>query len=82
MSVFLTNRGETPARVTLDLADRKFQQCVDAECLTGPDPLAVNSWENPSVIAPRSFSEIRLEEGRAEMELPPYSFVAASLALK
>ena len=82
LSVFLTNRGESPARVSLDLADRKFQGGVEAECLTGPDPLAANSWENPSVIVPQGFSAIRLEEGRVEMELPPYSFVAASLALE
>ncbi|MEE3326540.1 MAG: alpha-L-arabinofuranosidase C-terminal domain-containing protein [Myxococcota bacterium] len=82
LAVFLTNRGETPARVTLDLADRSFQGGVDAECLTGPDPLSAKSWEDPSIITPRAFTGFQFDGGKAEMELPPYSFLAASLALK
>ena len=81
LNVFLTNRGETSARVTLDLADRDFKGSATAECLTGPDPLAVNRWDAPAVIAPKAFSEFSFDEKRVELELPPYSFLAISLAL-
>ena len=82
LSVFLTNRSEATSSVTLDLADRRFQGSVDAECIAGSDPMASNTWENPSVIVPRTFSDLRVEGGKVEMTLPPYSFVAASLELQ
>jgi alpha-L-arabinofuranosidase len=82
LHVFLTNRNlDETAGVEIRLADRDIMSVTSAEVLTGPDAKACNSFEQPDVIRPRPLSEVHLENGRAELELPPISFAAITFQL-
>ena len=82
LHVFFTNRslGEA-AEVGVALADAAIASCASAEVLAGPDPKAANSFDAPDVVRPTPFDGVRVEHGRATWELPPLSFVAATLLL-
>ena len=81
LHVFLTNRSASASQVEIQLADRKLSGAYNAECLTGPDPLACNRWETPDVISPKAFSDCKIDGSSVDLTLPPYSFVAATLQL-
>ncbi|MDG2306195.1 MAG: alpha-L-arabinofuranosidase C-terminal domain-containing protein [Candidatus Binatia bacterium] len=82
MHVFATNRSLTEtAPLRVDLADRQVAALVDAEIVTGDDPKAENSFENPNVIVPRSFGDVRVDAGAAVAELAPLSVVAMTFEL-
>ncbi len=46
--------------------------------LAGNDPKAANSFEKPNGVTPRTLDAIRVEDGRAELLLPPLSFTVAA----
>ena len=82
LHVFVTNRSlDQTATVEIGLADRDIKSVRSAEVLTGPDAKAFNSFEKPDQVTPRPFSEYRLENGRAELELAPLSFAAVTFQL-
>jgi alpha-N-arabinofuranosidase len=82
LHVFLVNRSEVEAApVRVELADRAIEAVESAECVTGPDAKAANSFEQPSVITARPFTDARAARGAARLELPPLSVVAATLRL-
>lgn len=81
--VFLTNRNvDEAARIQINMADRNIARLVNAELLTGPDAKASNSFEQPDIIKPSSFSECRIVNGIAELELPALSVSAITLQLE
>lgn len=83
LHVFITNRNlDEAARVQINLADRNIATLLGGELLTGPDAKAVNSFEHPNIIKPRPYSECRLENGRAAVELPPLSVLAVTFRLE
>jgi alpha-N-arabinofuranosidase len=82
LHVFATNRSLTddaPLRVVL--ADRAIAEVVDCEAVTGDDPKAENSFEDPSRIRSEKFEEVRVSGGAVEARLPPMSVVAMSFSL-
>jgi alpha-N-arabinofuranosidase len=82
LQVFLTNRSlDEIARVQINLADREITALDAGDLLTGPDARAANSFEQPDVVKSRSFSDVRIVRGRAEMELPPLSLTALTFRL-
>lgn len=82
LHVFLVNRspGEA-APVEVALGDRAIDAVVNAECVTGPDAKAANSFERPFEVVARPFERAGASGGRARLELPPLSAVAASFRL-
>ena len=75
--MFLTNRGlEDPANVDVLLADRAIIGLDSAKVLTGPDAKAANSFERPDVVRPRSFTDVKIDDGQATLSLPPLSATA------
>ena len=82
LHLFVVNRSlDEPARVQVELADRRIAALDCAELLTGPGPKAANSFEQPNLIKSRTFEEARIAAGRAEVELPPLSVTAMTFLL-
>ena len=82
LHLFATNRSLTEAAsIRVVLADHAVTALESAEILTGPDPKAANSYENPDGITPRSFDAVQVVEGQAQLELPPLSVLAATWRL-
>ena len=81
LHVFLTNRDEQAAEVSIHLADTSVTERVDAEILHGPDPKASNDWDKPDVVRAVAFDDCKIENGRISFELPAMSFVAATFRL-
>jgi alpha-N-arabinofuranosidase len=42
--------------------------------LSGDDPKAANSFDNPERVAPRDLGWVQLQDGKLELALPPLSF--------
>ena len=55
---------------------RNIAALDSAKLLTGPGPKAANSFEQPDLIKPQPFEDVRIAAGRAEVELPPLSVAA------
>jgi alpha-N-arabinofuranosidase len=82
LHVFLTNRSmDEPAPVRVDVADRGIATVESAELLTGPDPKAANSFEQPGMVRSVPFPEIGVMEGRLVCDLPPLSLAAVTVRL-
>lgn len=82
LHVFATNRSLTEsAPLTIDLSDRAIAALLDAEILTGIDPKAHNTFEQPDNVVSQSFNDVRIVDGKAVVELPPLSVVAMSFNL-
>ena len=82
LHLFAVNRSlNEPAVVRVELADRDIASLRSAELLTGPDPKAANSFEQPHLIQSQRFEEARIAAGRAELELPPLSVAAMTFRL-
>jgi alpha-N-arabinofuranosidase len=83
LHVFITNRNlDETAPVQIRMADRNIAALDRAESLTGLDPKAFNSFEQPDVIQPSPFSECRIVDGQAELELPALSVTAMTFRLE
>jgi len=82
LHVFATNRSlESAAPLRITLADRPIRSLETAEILTGDDPKAENSFEEPGRIRARQFEDVRPVAGGAVASLPPLSVVALSFEL-
>ena len=80
LQVFAVNRSvDQVAPLRIVLSGATLASAGEAELLTGPGPKAANAFGAPPVVAPCTFDGIGLRDGTAELELPPLSFVAASL---
>ncbi len=82
LHVFATNRSlDEAAELRIDLADGSMASLESGELLTGPDPKAANSFEQPDVIARCDLEGVKVEAGAATVELPPLSFAAMTFRL-
>ena len=83
LHIFITNRNlDETARVQIHIADQNIAALNSAESLTGPDAKAFNSFEQPDILKPGPFSECRIVNGRAELELLPLSVTAITFRLE
>jgi alpha-N-arabinofuranosidase len=83
LHVFITNRSlDEIARVKIKVADQNIAALDNAESLTGPDAKAFNSFEQPDVDKPNLFSECRIVNGQAELEISPMSVSAMTFRLE
>jgi alpha-N-arabinofuranosidase len=77
LHVFLVNRGlEGNQPVTVELFGRHLVGVESAEILTGPGPEAMNTFDQPDLVASRPMSSVDIEPGRAGLALPPLSLAA------
>lgn len=80
--LFLTNRSpDAHAPVHINLADASITRIEDGEQLAGNDPAAVNSFEEPTAVTPRPFTEGVITDGRLTLDLPPLSLTAMTVLL-
>lgn len=83
LGVFVVNRSLAKnAGVRINLHDREIIALKNADLLTGPDAKASNSFEQPDLIVSRPYTDIRITEGKAYLELPPLSLVAMTFLLQ
>jgi alpha-L-arabinofuranosidase len=84
LHVFCTNRSpDRTASLLVELGGpgSEMVEVIDAEILTGPSPEAANTWEAPDVLRREPFDGLSVTSGRLTGELPPLSFLAATLRL-
>jgi len=81
LHVFLTNRDDEATEVAVQLSDVSAVEAISAEILTGHDAKASNDWEARDVIRALPFEDLKIAGQTVTFELPPMSFVAATLRL-
>lgn len=82
LHVFLVNRSQTEsADVEIDLAGMTIQGVDSAEVLTGSDPKAVNTYEQPNTLVSRAFNGVEVRDGKAALRLPALSVTAVSFKI-
>lgn len=83
LHVFLTNRCDNSnMEICVRVSDCDIKGVESAEILTGSDPKAANSFENPDLIKIRPFPEVKLLNGQVVCSLPPLSLTAMTCLLK
>jgi alpha-L-arabinofuranosidase len=80
-AVFIVNRSQSEA-VTAELA---WQGAAPARVsaahqLSGTDPKAANTFEQPDLITPKQLNDLRIDDRRISLRLPPLSFTVLSTA--
>jgi alpha-N-arabinofuranosidase len=82
LSVFACNRSlEESMDLVVRLGDAQVQKLVNGEIVSGKDPKASNSFENPNNVVGQAFKDATVANGVATMKLPPLSVVAATFEL-
>ena len=82
LQFFATNRSpDQSMELEINLADIRMAGVESAEILAGPDVKAANTYEKPNVVRTVAYEGMTVVNGRARCELPPCSFLAASLMI-
>ena len=80
-AVFIVNRSLTESVSTELVWQSAAPKGVSAaHQLSGTDPKAANSWENPHVLVPKDLAGLKISDGKLNLTLPPLSFTAIALA--
>lgn len=74
----LGGRAPSVAPLPIQLADRKIAALESAQTVTGDDPKAENTFEQPDVIRTQDFADESIVGEHGTTELPPLSVIAAS----
>ena len=81
-SIFIVNRSQTERLpLVIHWQDVSPSRITSAQQLSGTDPKAANSWENPNRLVSRPLYAPRIMDGKAELTLPPLSFTALRVKL-
>lgn len=79
-ALFIVNRSLTETQTTDVAWQGDVPTTVTAAYqLAGADPKAVNTWENPNNVAPKQLKNVKIEDGKMRLRLPPLSFTAITL---
>ncbi len=82
LHIFASNRSQTEAaEIQVNLTDRQITGLLNAELLTGPDPKAANTYEQPDTVCSQPFDAVTIQDGLAIFSLPPLSVAAITLQL-
>ena len=74
---FLTNRDlSEPMLVEIDCAGVALKAVQSGELVTGPDPKAFNTYEQPNAVCRQRFADVEMVDGKARVKLPPLSVAA------
>jgi len=81
-SIFVVNRSLTE-RIPIEICwgDVAPKRISSAQQLSGNDPKAYNSWEDPNHVTTQAIYAPRIIDGAAQMSLPPLSFTALGVEL-
>lgn len=80
--VFIVNRSQSDdVPVDIDWQDLKPKRVKSARQLSGNDPKAVNTFDNPNEITMKSISPPDISNGTTTMMLPPLSFTVIEVEL-
>ena len=80
MSLFLVNR-DLQQKMTVDvtLYDRSIEAVIEAVVLSGDDPKAANSWEDPNVVKPAPGEANVTADGHVRVEVPALGLAVVAL---
>jgi len=70
------------ADIEVVVADKAIAAFHSGEALTGPDPKAANSYEEPELIVSHPMDEVLVCDGKACLHLPPMAVAAMTLELQ
>ena len=80
-AIFIVNRSQTDTVNTeLVWQDGGPSSVQETWQLSGADPKAANSWEQPNLLTAKKVANPALQDGKIALSLPPLSFTAISLA--
>ena len=81
-SIFVVNRSLTE-RIPIEICwgDIEPKRISSAHQLSGNDPKAFNSWEDPNNVTTQAIYAPRIIDSAAQMSLPPLSFTALGVEL-
>lgn len=83
LHVCAVNRNlDESAEVVVAIADADIVAIGSGELLTGPGPKSVNSFEDPGVVVPQTFSDVALAGGRAILKLPPLAMATVTMDIQ
>ena len=81
-SIFMVNKSARELEVTIVPTGFSFNRLKDAECVWGGGLDATNTLDDPRAVFAHPFEQVTpTNDGGAVVELPPYSFVAATLTV-
>ncbi len=82
LHVFLTNRSlDEQAAVSVEFPGGRLAAVESAEVVTGSHPDAKNTYEKPDAVVSRPLQGITIQDGSAQVLLPPLSVAAVSFKL-
>ena len=80
-AVFLVNRSLDQAlEVEINWQGRVPTRVMGAWQMSGSDPKAANSFENPNVVSSSPISGVMVKDGRITLSVPPLSFTTITVA--
>lgn len=83
LHIFITNRSlDKAAQVQINIADGSIAALESGEILIGPDAKASNTFGCSNVVKPAPYSECRIVNGHAGLELPVLSVTALTFRLE
>ena len=82
MHVFAVNRSlDEVAPLQIALVDGQIVESESAEVLSGSDPKAANTFEQPDFVRPQALEGVRIVGGKAGVVLPPLSVTAMTFVI-
>jgi alpha-N-arabinofuranosidase len=82
LSVFAANRSlDKSIDLEVKLGDAQVTRLLNGETISGRDPKAANTFEQPNAVTPREFKDVKIANGIATLQLPPLSVTAVTLEL-
>lgn len=83
LSVFAVNRDQNEsAEIKLDVSGMRIKSALEAEVVSGPDPKATNTFDNPGRIRAHQLENIIVSDGIAVIEIPAMSVFAGTLVVE
>ena len=80
--VFAVNRSlDEAAPLEIALLDGAISSLESGELLSGTDPKAVNTFEQPDLVRPQALEDVRFVAGKAGVVLPPLSVAAMTFTI-
>lgn len=77
LSVFVVNRHQKEAAtLEIQLADAAATHLLGVDTLSGNDPKAANTWDNPNRVTPKPGNARLTEKGKVVLEVPMLGFAA------
>ncbi len=79
-AVFIVNRSQTETLTTdVTWQGAAPSKVLSAAQLSGTDPKATNTFEHPDTIVPKQLNDLKVQDGKLTVQLPPLSFTVVSL---